>query len=280
MTTHRPPRIVTDSTADIPGDVARRLDITVIPCQIHMQGRTYLDGIDISRQGLFDRMRNGVAVSTSQPAVGVFAETYRQALAGGRPVIAVHLGAGFSGLYGTACLAAREVDPERVTVIDSHQVSMATGWLAIRAAEMAQQGLSTEQVLAELQRITPRVRLYALIDDLRYLHRGGRVGWVSSWLGQLLAIKPIILVHDDRADLAEKVRTLGRGIDRLAALAAASGPIERLAILHADAPATLGQLAERISGLVPREQLLITEAGAIVCAHAGPGAVGFACVSG
>ncbi|HOG48319.1 MAG TPA: DegV family protein [Anaerolineae bacterium] len=278
MSVDPPPRIVTDSTADIPADVARRLDITVIPCQIHVQGCTYLDGIDITRRELFDHLRRGDAVSTSQPAVGIFAETYRRALASGRRVIAIHLGSGFSGLYGTACVAAREVDSERIAMIDSRQVSMATGWLAILAAEAAQQGLGLGQVLARVRQALSKLRLFALIDDLRFVHRGGRIGWVSSMVGQLLAIKPIVLVRNNRVDLSEKVRSRLRGIDRLVALAGTLGHIERLAVLHADDPAGLADLSPRLSGLVPQGSMLATEAGAIVCAHAGPGALGFACV--
>ncbi len=278
MTLDRPPRIVTDSTADIPGDVARGLDITVIPCQIQLQGRTYLEGVDISGHELYGRMRAGATATTSQPAVGVFAEVYRQALAGGRPVIAIHLGSGYSGLYSTACVAAREVDPERVVTVSSQQVSMGTGWLAVMAAEMAREGRPAAEVLAAVNGLVPRLRLFALVDDLHALHRGGRVSWVAGMIGHWLAIKPIIEVNANRVELKEKVRTFSRGLDRLAAIARGLGPIARLALLHADAPAALAELAQMIPGLVSAEHLMLTEAGAIVGAHAGPGAVGFACV--
>ena len=278
MSWDRPPRIVTDSATDIPGELARRLDITVIPCQIHLQGRTYLEGIDITGPELFQRMRSGAAALTSQPAVGVFARTYEQALQEGRPVVAIHLGSGFSGLHDTACIAAREVDPERVTIVDSQQVSMGAGWLAILAAEMAQQGQPATQILAAIRGLVPRLRLFALIDDLRALRRGGRVGWVSSLVGQWLAIKPIVLVQGNRAEPTQKVRSFSRGLDRLVALGRELGPIERLAILHADAPRGVAQLGERFAAVVPAERTITAEAGAIIGAHAGPGAVGFAVV--
>ncbi len=280
MSQDQTPCIVTDSTADIPAGVARRLDITVIPCQIHMQGRTYLEGIDLNGHQLYQAMRAGATASTSQPAVGVFADFYRQALAGGRPVIAIHLGSGYSGLHSTATIAAREADPERVTVVDSGQVSMATGWVAIQAAEMAQQGRSLHEVLAAIRDMLPRLRLFALIDDLRALRRGGRVSWLASFVGQWLSVKPIIQVGGNKTEPVAKVRTFSRGIERLASIACQLAPIERLAVLHADAPARLEQLLERLTDLVPRERVLVTEAGAIVGAHAGPGALGFACVLG
>jgi len=277
MTTNQPPCVVTDSTADIPSEVARRLDITVIPCQIHMHGRTYLDGVDISRQELFAHMRRGEMFTTSQPPVGVFAEAYRRALAARRQVVAIHLGAAFSGLHSTACVAARDVDPERITVVDSQQVSMCLGWLAVQAAEMAQQGALPGDILTHVRGMIPRLRLFALIDDLRFLYHGGRVGAISAMVGQLLAIKPVVQVRQGRVDVVAKVRSLSRGLDYLRQAAEGLGALERLAILHADASALALELGTRLAGLVPPGQWFTTEAGAIISAHAGPGAVGFAC---
>lgn len=277
MMANEPPRIVTDSTADIPPAIARRLDITVIPCQIHLQGRTYVDGVDITRQDLFGHMRRGDMFSTSQPPVGVFAEVYRRALAERPQVVAIHLGAAFSGLHNTACMAARDVDPERVTVVDSQQASMCVGWLAIRAAEMARQGCPASEIIAYVQQMIPRLRLFALIDDLRFLYHGGRVGAISAMVGQLLSIKPIIQVYQGHVDVATKVRSFGRGLESLRQMASDLGPLEHLAVLHADAAAAATDLGQRMAGLVAGEQMVTTEAGAIVSAHAGPGAVGLAC---
>lgn len=280
MMANVPPRIVTDSTADIPAEIARRLDIGVIPCQIHLRGRTYLDGVDITRQELFGHMRSGDLFSTSQPAVGVFAEFYRQALAGRHQVIAIHLGAAFSGLHNTASLAAREVNPERVIVVDSQQISMCIGWLAIHAAELAQQGRQAGEILTSLGLMIPRLRLFALIDDLRFLYHGGRVSAIPALFGHLLSIKPIIQVSPGRVDVHSKVRSFRRGRDRLLQAAGQLGPLERLAVLHADAATAAAELSGRMAGLVPAAQMVTTEAGAIISAHAGPGAIGFACAIG
>lgn len=271
-------RIVTDSSADIPVEMAHNLGITVIPCQIHLDGQTYRDSVDIGHQEFYDRLRNVSTLTTSQPAVGDFAEAYRQALRNADQVIAVHLGSGFSGLFDTARLAAREVDSSRIALIDSRQVSMCLGWAVLHAAEEAKRGCQASEVISQVLALLPRLRLYALIDDLHFLHRGGRVGWVSGMVGSLFAIKPIIRVQDGRADLVEKVRSFRRGIERLAALAEEAGPLERLAVLHAGAAESARLLADRISPFFRREQVLIAEAGAVISAHAGPGAVGLACL--
>jgi DegV family protein with EDD domain len=271
------PHIVTDSTADIPGGIARRLGITVIPCHIHFGDETYREGVDISREEFYRRLRSLEQFTTSQPAVGVFAETYRSLLADGRPIVSIHLASRLSGVYNSAWLAANEVDSQRIAVVDGQQVSMCTGWLAIGAAEAARAGASAGEIIRQASERARRLQLFALIDDLRYLHRGGRVNWASSLLGNLFAIKPIIRVREGRADLVEKVRSSTRGLDRIVSLAS-SGRLERVAVLHADAPDYAAELAERMSRVFPRERLLITEAGTVVSGHAGPGAVGVACL--
>ncbi len=273
------PHIVTDSTADIPPDLARHLDITVIPCQIHMAGKTYREGIDISRPEFYRRLRNHESFTTSQPPVGVFAQTYREQLADGRPVVAIHLAGRLSGLLATATVAAREVDAQRITVVDSGQVSMGTGFLAVRAAEAAQAGAGRNEILGLLQALLPRLRLLAVIDDLRCLSRSGRVSWATGLVGNLFAIKPIVAVQDGRVDLAAKARTLARGIERMVAMAAERGPLERVAVLHADAAAAATRVAEMMAGIPSRAEMPIVEAGTVVSTHAGPGAVGIACLS-
>ncbi len=271
-------RIVTDSTADIPPELARRLGITVIACHVQFGNETFRDGIDISRQEFYRRLRHEGMFKTSQPAVGVFAETYRTLLAEGSQVVAVHLASRLSGLFGTAAMAAADLDRERLTLVDSQQVSMCTGFLAIQAAQAAQTGCTASEIVSQLHDMVPRLRLYAVIDDLRYLQRGGRVNWATGLLGSLFEIKPIMSVQDGQARLLEKVRTLKRGIQRQAELTAALGPLEHLAVLHVDAPAAAAEMSRRLAPVFPADRLMVTEAGAVVSSHAGPGTVGVACV--
>ncbi|MDI7276998.1 MAG: DegV family protein [Anaerolineae bacterium] len=272
------PHIVTDSTSDLPPELARRLDITVIPCQIHFRNETYREGVDITRLELYQRLRAGDLARTSQPAVGVFAESYRELLQDGRPIVSIHLASRLSGVYSTAWSAAQEVDPERICVVDTQQVSMCSGWVAVHAAEAAQEGASSADILRLVRSMLPRLRLYAVIDDLRFLQRSGRVSWAGSLLGNLLTIKPIVVLEEGRVDLAEKARSLTRGLDRVLSLATSPGPLEHVAVLHAGAPQAAGYLEERMARMVPREQMVVCEAGGIITAHAGPGAAGLACL--
>ncbi|MGQ9682930.1 MAG: DegV family protein [Anaerolineae bacterium] len=272
------PHVVTDSTADLPADLARRLDITVIPCQIHFGHKTYREGVDIDRAEFYARLRAGERFTTSQPPVGAFVEVYRRLLEDGRPIVSVHISGALSGVYATAVIGAREVAPDRIAVVDGNQVSMCTGWLAVEAAEAAKAGASLADVMGLAQALLPRLRLLALIDNLQYLQRSGRVSWASSLLGGLLSIKPLLSIRDGHAELLEKVRLRSRGLDRLVALAAELAPVRRLAVLHADAPDVAQVLAARLSHLLAPEDILVAEAGTIISGHAGPGAVGVACL--
>ena len=272
------PHVVTDSTADLSDEVARRLDITVIPCQIHFGSRTYREGVDIERSEFYLRLRAGERFTTSQPPVGVFAEAYRRLLEDGRPIVSVHIAGALSGVCGAAAIAAREVAPDRIAVVDGNQVSMCTGCLAVEAAEAANAGAGLAEVTQLLCSLLPNLRLLALIDNLHYLQRSGRVSWASSLLGGLLSIKPILSVRDGRADLLEKVRLQSRGLDRMVALVERMAPFRRLAVLHADARLVAEALASRLSHLLPLEDILVVEAGTIISGHAGPGAVGLACL--
>jgi DegV family protein with EDD domain len=272
------PHIVTDSTADIPPEAAQRLDLTVVPCNIHFGGQSFREGIDLTRQEFYRRLREWEPFYTSQPAVGVFAETYRRLLEDGRPIVSIHVASQLSGVYNSARLAADEIAPDRITLVDGRQVSMCTGWLAIGAAEAAATGASTNEVIRWAEEAKPRLRVLALIDDMRYLLRSGRVGWAAGLLGQIFSIKPIVEVREGRVDLAGKVRSQTRGLDRLVAMACELGDLARVAVLHADAPDAATGLAERVSAIFSREPLMVCEAGTVISGHAGPGATGLACL--
>jgi len=272
-------KIVTDSTADIPPHIAAGLGIRVIPCQVHFGTSTYRDGVDLTRVEFYARLKQAPPFpQTSPPPVGVFAETYRQVAAEADHIISVHLASNLSALYGVAHLAMEMVPEISITLIDSRQVSMGAGWLAIAAARAVREGKTLDQVLEAVQDMIPRLRLVAVIQDLQYLRRSGRVGWASSLLGTMLQIKPLIVVQDGNINLAEKIRTRARSLDRLIGCVLSYQPLEELAILHVDAFQMAQQIADRLSSHFPGFPLLVADAGITVGSHAGPGAVGAACV--
>jgi DegV family protein with EDD domain len=155
---------------------------------------------------------------------------------------------------------------------------MGLGWLVIAAAQAAQEGQSLAQLVALVEDMMPRVRLFAALDTLEYLRKGGRVGKTVAVLGTLLNIKPLIKVRDSAVLPLERVRTRRRSIKRLIELVAELCPLEELAVLHSNAPQKARRLTEDISFLHPLERILIAEVGVIIGTHTGPNGLGVACV--
>jgi DegV family protein with EDD domain len=156
--------------------------------------------------------------------------------------------------------------------------TLAAGWIAIAAAEAAQAGASLKEIARQARAMVPRTRLFAALDTLEYLRKGGRVHWAAAFLGNLLQIKPIVELREGVLSLRERPRTFRRALARLAELVQEFGPLERLGVVHARAQEAAIQLADLLGAHYPREKILITEASTALVCHAGPGAVGVAAV--
>jgi DegV family protein with EDD domain len=280
-------RVVTDSTSDLPEELVRRLDITIVPANVQFADRGFQDGVDLSRDEFYRRLVQGPDLpTTSAPAAGIFAQTYRgvaaRSAAAGQPlegVVAVHLASRLSGLFNAARLGAEDVTETQVRLVDSQQVSIGTGLLAIVAARAAQAGLGLDEISKMLESRAPRVRLFALLDTLDYVRRSGRLGAARWLLGTLLNIKPIIAVRQGEVlPPVEMVRTRGQGLDRLTGLATELAPFEELAVVHARAPELAAKLMDRLAALHPPDQIIRSEVGVTIGTYAGPGAVGFVCI--
>ena len=272
-------RVVTDSTADIPVPVAEALGIVVVPCYVHFGQETYLDGITLSREQFYARLASGgVPPTTSQPPVGTFAEVYQRIAEQTKQIISIHPAANLSALYNAARLGAEMISNARIALIDSTQASMGTGWLAVLAARAAQAGQNLDQIVALIRDTIPRLRLLAVIDDLHYLQRSGRVGWVNALVGSLLNIKPLVMLKDGQVSLLEKIRSQTKALERLVTLMTGLGAWQEVAVLHANAPQAAEKVADMLALVYSRARILIAEAGTVISTHAGPGAVGLACV--
>jgi DegV family protein with EDD domain len=272
-------KIVTDSTADIPEELAAELEITIVPCNVHFGRETCRDGIELSKGEFYTRLETSPTLpTTSAPATGLFEATYRELANETDQILSIHLAGALSAIYNSACLGAETIPNLEVVLIDSGQASMGLGWLVIAAARAAQEGQSLAQIVALVEDMKPRVRLFAALDTLEYLRKGGRVGKTVAVLGTLLNIKPLIEVRDSAVLPLERVRTRRKSIERLIELVAELGPLEELAVLHSNAPQEAQRLAEEVSFLHSLERILIAEVGVIIGTHAGPNGLGVACV--
>ena len=270
--------IVTDSTADLlPGLVAQHA-ITVVPLTVNLDGRSYLDGVDITAAEFYSKLqRSSSHPTTSQPSPGQFKEAYERLLADHREVVSIHISAKLSGTLSSAQQAAAMIGGDRVHVVDSQFASMPLAAVVLVAARRAAQGASASEVVADAGRVREATRCFFAVSTLEYLRRGGRIGAAGALLGSVLQIKPILAIEDGQVVPLERVRTHERALHRLVELVQAVDRKHGLCLVigHAAAETAAQALAERLEASA--ESLVIQPLGPVVGAHAGPGVVGVGC---
>jgi DegV family protein with EDD domain len=272
-------RIVTDSTADVPLDIAARWRITVVPAYVQIEGRAYQDGIGLSRDRFYERLPGLRSLpTTAAPSIDEFAHAYQSLANQAKELVVLTVSSTLSSIYNVAQLAARKVREPRVHVVDSHLATMGHGWLAIAAAEAAASGASTDEVLRLVEEMKPRVHVRAALDTLEYVRRGGRVSWARAKAAQILHIKPIVSLVAGGVQEQGRTRTMHQAIERLVEFVRGLGPLERLAVLHTATPEVEG-LRQRLEDLFSPAELLTIVATTAIGTHVGPRAVGVAAVT-
>ncbi|MER7744088.1 DegV family protein [Streptomyces bacillaris] len=269
--------VVTDSTAYLPPRTMERHGITAVPLTVVLGDQALEEGTEISARSLAQALQKRHSVTTSRPSPEVFAATYRAAAdAGADALVSLHLSAEFSGTYDAALLAAKDA-PIPVRVVDTGMVAMALGFCALAAAESADAGGSLDEVVAAAEKRAAGTSAYFYVDTLEYLRRGGRIGTAQALLGSALAVKPILQLDGGRIEMLEKVRTASKAIARLEEIVAerAGGAAVDIAVHHLAAPERAERLAERLRERVPGlADLHVSEVGAVIGAHTGPGLLG------
>ena len=270
--------IVTDSTADLPTDLAGKHGIEIVPAIVNIGNNSFSDGIDISREEFYNHLPNLFpSPTTSSPSVGSIQERYEKLLrAGADFVISIHPPNELSGIFNAARLAA-EAFGQRVKVLDSGQVSLGLGFQVIMAAEAASRGAIVDEVTALVEDVRQRVRLAALLDTIEYIHRSGRVSWAAAKIGGILRLQPLIELRFGIVHRLGLARTRMQGIERLLDSLNSWGPLERLAVLHTNAESTARALLEDVKSKVMVQPLLVNVTTAIGT-HVGPNGLGFAAV--
>lgn len=273
--------VVTDSTADLPAGAFERLAIHQVPLTVTWDGVSYRDKIDLTTVDFYARLaRSRSLPTTSAPALGDFERLYRALLGSHDGVLAVHVGASFSGTWSVSSTAARSVDAERIRVLDSGTTTMCLGWAAAEAARAAGAGESLERAVVRVEELIPRLRLYAAVDTLEFLERGGRIGRVQALAATLLRVKPLLQVVRGQVLPLERVRTHSAALRRLVEIAAGLPSVERLGVLHGAAPEAAQELVAALEQRYPEMEIEIGEVGIVIGTHAGPGVFGFTAVVG
>ncbi len=269
-------RIVTDSTADLTPEQQRSAGLTVVPLNVHFGDQVFRDHVDLSTDEFFRRLKASPQLPrTSQPSVGAFEEAYRSLRQGGDEIVSVHLSSKVSGTYNSALMAAQSVGDGKIDVVDSLSTSMALGFMALEGAKLAKAGRDRQAVAERLRTLVPKARVICVVDTLTYLERGGRIGKARALLGSLLNVKPILQLKDGEVVPLGRARGRPQALSRLVELLERDGKVSRLAIMHGAAQADAEQLRDRVASRYPGLDIQLTEIGAVLGTHTGPGVIGF-----
>jgi DegV family protein with EDD domain len=277
VSTHRV-AIVTDSTADLPPELAASRSVTVVPLTLNLDGQSFLDGVDITPAEFYRKLPRATAhPTTSQPSPGRFVDTYAALLTNHDAVVSIHISEKLSGTVASARQAADMTDPSRIHVIDSELVSMSLGLVTLAASAMAGHGAEPEAIEAKVLAMRPLVQTYFSVATLEFLRRGGRIGRASALLGSVLRVKPVLCIRDGLVTPLERVRTFERALSRIVELTREVDRGKGVCIIvgHAGAEADAERVSRELEPIA--ETLMIQPLGPVVGAHAGPGVVGVGC---
>jgi len=272
--------IVTDSASNLPPEVAAQHDITVVPIYLHWDGRTYRDGVDITPDEVYRRLRKSKDLPhTAAPSAGDFLQTYLRLGRKVEQVVSVHLPMELSSTIESAQLAANLAAAEvPVRVVDAGTAAMGAGFVALAAARTAARGADLETVVQTAREISPKVMVYVVFDTLKYLQRSGRIGRAASLMGAALQIKPIIYLNDNVVDVLAKPRTRTRALrmmlDKMAGQV--DGRPVHVAVMHADAAEGANRLREQVEARFHCIETLTTAFTPVMGVSTGPGLLGLA----
>lgn len=273
-------RIVTDSTCDLPDETIKRHGITVVPLYINVGEDGYLDGVELTREQFYARLPDwDPPPTTATPSPDSFVDTFKRiADEGATQILSIHISISLSATVDVARVAAEQFSEIPVTVFDSRQLSLGTGFLVERAAQAAAEGKSMDEILEILNDQIARTHVFAALETLEFLRRSGRMNGAVAGIGSLLQIKPLLKMYEGDPT-SERVRTSNGASKRLLELLEERKPFERIALVHTHADERARALLEQVSAKLPEGKIPSVDITPVIGAHIGPGAIGFTVIS-
>lgn len=272
--------LVTDSTCDIPRAEQKALGLHVLPLTVNFGARVYRDGLDLEPAAFYERLEKASKLpTTSQINPGAFQDLFEDLTENGDYVVGIFLSSDLSGTAHSAMIAANAVCPERIFVVDSRSVSLGLGILVREAVRLREaEGMTAGQLARQLQKLALRVRVYAVVDTLKYLKMGGRLSAGTAAIGGLLGIQPVIRVHGGVVEAVGKIRGDKAGMKFLEQRLKAHPPALDLPVGfgHAAAREKLERYVQYLKPQLRGGAYAAGWIGTVIGAHAGPGVVGIA----
>ncbi len=269
-------KVVTDSTSDIPSEVLQDLDISVVPLYVVFGDKTYRDRVDIGEEDFYRRLTTELALpTTSVPSPRDFADVYNRLAEDTDEIISIHLTSKESGTYNSALLGKELVQKKcRIEVVDSQSISMACGLLAMVAARESRAGRSLAQVTDTVRRALQRTHILFMVDTLKYVVKGGRIGKAQGMLGSVLGVKPLLTMRAGDLTLSGIARTRTRAVERLFDFARSYPRLAEAAVPYTTDREAADALAGRIRTAFPKASVYVARVGPALGTHAGPDSMG------
>jgi DegV family protein with EDD domain len=273
--------VVTDSGVNLPETVQETHQINVVPLKVILGEQTLRDGIDITPSRFYELLRAASKLpTTSQPSTGDFVEVYSRLSGEVDAIVSIHLSELLSGTIKSA-LAARElVNHVPIEVIDSRSASVGLGFVVLAAAREAQRGGGLPEVVAAAKKLIPRINVIFVVDTLKYLHMGGRIGGASAMLGTALKIKPLLHLYEGQVNPLERVRSKCKATERMLEIMAQrlqgddSEGVLHAAVAHAYREDEALELKEQVLSRFQPDEFYLSELTPAIGTHAGPGTLG------
>ena len=278
--------VVTDSTAYIPDDLCRKLNITVVPLSVIWGGETYSDGITMKPDEFYTRLKDAkVMPSTSQATPAGMHKAFSDLLEQGYDVMGVFISEKLSGTLDSARQARAEFTSalDKIALFDSETISMALGYQALALARAAASGASLKDCQKLAEQVRPNTGVYFAVETLEFLARGGRIGGAQKLLGMALNMKPILTITDGKVDSADRVRTSAKAYERVIDLVAekcAGKSNVRLATLQANAEENAKAVLQKAAARLNAVESILSAVSPAIGTHTGPGTVGLAYCTG
>jgi len=269
--------IVTDSGSDLPRDVAEDLGISIVPLYVRFGSVSYRDGVDLQPGEFFQKMENGpVHPTTSSASPGDFAQVYEKLGQDSEGIISVHLSSKVSATYDAALRGKDLVSNKKcpIEVVDSRLVTIPLALLAMAAARSAASGKNMDEVRDHINRLIPAIRAYGILDTLKYIVKGGRLGRASGLVGSLLPIRPILTIKDGMVTPVGASRTRSGAIaGLLERLKSISNNVEAVGIAHSTSDEEVATFTDKLKAFLPGIKPMIAKLGPAIGTHGGPGTI-------
>ena len=265
-------KIICDSTGDIPEEIRKQYDITIVPLNVLFGTDNYQDGVNLTPAQFYKMLvESKVHPTTSQPAPGIFAEAYQKLARETDEIMVLTVSGGISGTYESAVQAKQLVDSSlKIEVIDSRMTCGGLLLPTLKAARAAEKGMKLAEITNMIKDILPKIRVYMIFDTLEYLRKGGRIGKAKALLGGMLKLNPVLTLKDGVIHPVTQARGRAKAVEILVDLMKKTGNPEEVVVEDASTPDELEDLAKRIASVIPNVKIIRSKVSPVIGVHAGP----------